>query len=329
MSPSGFDVIGGIADALLFFPLKLHIPPTKSRVIYLTSEEKRASLINLIYQGVGFRDLAKFYLEGEVLGKGQFGVVRNLRCKQTGSLFAVKIVKKQALKSAEVVQYLRELEALKLCRGHPNLVQLVDVFESYDCHQMVFEYLEGKDLFDYLNARNFVISEDRAKELTLQIALAIKHLHGHGIVHRDIKLENVMMTNNSERAHPKVIDLGLAKFLGPKEIATEPYGSLGYVAPEVIREKLYGFGCDMWSFGCLTYALLSGSLPFDHQSKTETVRLTLEAPLEFDLPCWTKVSLLAKDFITRLLVRDPRERLSIEGAIKHPWLKAARRGIFK
>ena len=112
------------------------------------------------------------------------------------------------------------------------------------------------------------------------------------------------MTSNSERAVPKLIDMGLSKFLLQGQTANEPYGSLGYVAPEIIREKKYSFGCDMWSFGCLTYALLSGSLPFDHSCKQETIRQTLEAPLEFDLPCWTKVSLLAKDFISRLLVRD-------------------------
>ena len=201
------------------------------------------------------------------MGKGQFGVVKRLRCKRTGATFAVKFVKKQALKAIEAVQLLREVETLKLCRDHPNIVQLVDVFETPEAHLIVFEYLEGKDLFDYLSLRNFIISEDRAKEIVLQIGLAIRHLHAYGIVHRDIKLENIMMTSNSERSVPKLIDMGLAKYLMQGETATEPYGSLGYVAPEIIREKNYSFGCDMWSFGCLTYALLSGSLPYDHSCK--------------------------------------------------------------
>ena len=149
-------------------------------------------------------------------------------------------------------------------------------------------------------------------------------MHSFGIVHRDIKLENVMMTDNSDSAVPKLIDLGLARFLGPTETATEPYGSLGYVAPEVLKERPYSFQCDAWSLGCLTYALLSGSLPYDHNTKSETIRLTLEAPLEFDLPCWTAVSLLAKNFITGLLDRDPSQRLKIENAINHPWLKSTR-----
>jgi serine/threonine protein kinase len=123
-------------------------------------------------------------------------------------------------------------------------------------------------------------------------------------VHRDLKLENIMMSDNSERSIPKVVDFGLAKIIGPNETATEPFGTLGYVAPEVLRKQPYSFSCDVWSFGCIIYAMLSGSLPFDHESQKETIRMTLEEKLVFDLPCWTKISENAKDLITMLLQKD-------------------------
>ena len=114
-----------------------------------------------------------------------------------------------------------------------------------------------------------------------------------------------MMDNNSDIATPKLADFGLAKFLGPSEKTTEPFGTLGYVAPEVLRKDPYSYSCDLWSLGCITYALLSGSLPFDHANQNETIKMTINAQLVFDLPCWKLVSEHAKIFITSLLIKDP------------------------
>ena len=84
-----------------------------------------------------------------------------------------------------------------------------------------------------------------------------------------------MMSDNSEAAIPKLVDFGLAKMIGPNETAVEPFGTLGYVAPEVLQKQPYSYSCDMWSFGCIIYALLSGSLPFDHKLQKETIKMTL------------------------------------------------------
>lgn len=113
------------------------------------------------------------------------------------------------------------------------------------------------------------------------------------------------MTDNSEHSVPKLVDFGLAKIIGPTEKSDEPFGTLGYVAPEVLKKEPYSFSCDLWSLGCICYALLSGSLPFDHHSQQETIKMTLTAPLIFDLPCWNQVSDSAKDFIRGLLIKDP------------------------
>jgi serine/threonine protein kinase len=85
-------------------------------------------------------------------------------------------------------------------------------------------------------------------------------------VHRDLKLENIMMSDSTDKGIPKIVDFGLAKIIGPHETANEPFGTLGYVAPEVLKKQPYTFSCDVWSFGCIIYAMLSGSLPFDHES---------------------------------------------------------------
>jgi len=85
-------------------------------------------------------------------------------------------------------------------------------------------------------------------------------------VHRDLKLENIMMTDGDDRGKPKIVDFGLSKIIGPTETASEPFGTLGYVAPEVLKKQPYTYSCDIWSLGCILYALLSGSLPFDHNN---------------------------------------------------------------
>lgn len=149
---------------------------------------------------------------------------------------------------------------------HPNIVKLLDLFENLEHYYIVLECMEGKDMFDYLKSRSFKITEERAKELMMQLIHAVQYLHSYGIVHRDLKLENIMMTDNSEQSVPKLVDFGLAKILGPTEKSNEPFGTLGYVAPEVLKKEPYSFSCDLWSLGCICYALLSGSLPFDHQS---------------------------------------------------------------
>jgi serine/threonine protein kinase len=91
-------------------------------------------------------------------------------------------------------------------------------------------------------------------------------LHSFGIVHRDLKLENIMMSDSTNKGIPKLVDFGLAKIVGPNETAVEPFGTLGYVAPEVLKKEPYSFSADVWSLGCMVHALLSGSLPFDSET---------------------------------------------------------------
>ena len=110
------------------------------------------------------------------------------------------------------------------------------MFENADYYYIVLDYMEGKDMFDYLKKRSFKISEKRAWDLIYQIAKAIQYLHSFGIVHRDLKLENIMMSSDKDNAVPKVVDFGLAKMMGPSEKADEPFGTLGYVAPEVLKK---------------------------------------------------------------------------------------------
>ena len=154
--------------------------------------------------------------------------------------------------------------------------------------------------------------------------LGVKYLHSFGIVHRDIKLENIMMTEGTERGCPKLVDFGLSKIIGPSETATEPFGTLGYVAPEVLKKQPYTFSCDIWSIGCVLYALLSGTLPFDHSDQKELIRRTMDDPLQFDSSAWEAVGKDCKSLISELLRKQASQRISIEDALKHTWFDSVR-----
>lgn len=93
-----------------------------------------------------------------------------------------------------------------------------------------------------------------------------------------------MMTDSTNKSVPKLVDFGLAKMIGPSEKAEEPFGTLGYVAPEILNKQPYTNQCDLWSLGCILYALLCSSLPFDHDSQKETIRMTCEDAVKFDSP---------------------------------------------
>jgi serine/threonine protein kinase len=108
-----------------------------------------------------------------------------------------------------------------------------------------------------MSASNFNLGEARVKEITFGIAKGLQFLHDRGIIHRDLKLENIMMTDKSKLAIPKIIDFGLAKILSKSETSSEPFGTIGYAAPEILKSEPYSFPCDLWSLGCLLYAMIT------------------------------------------------------------------------
>ena len=156
---------------------------------------------------------------------------------------------------------LNEIEVLKACK-HPNVVQMFDIFEDRQNIFIVMELIEGKDLFEYLNDRSFKLPEIRIKQITYGLAKGISFLQDYGIMHRDIKLQNIMMTDNSDKAQPKLVDFGFSKIIGPGIYENEYFGSQGYVAPEVILKTDYALEIDVWSLGVVCYALYCGALPF-------------------------------------------------------------------
>ena len=122
------------------------------------------------------------------------------------------------------------------------------------------------------------------------------------------------MDSESDSAVAKLVDFGLSKIVGPNETATEAFGTLGYIAPEVLLKSPYSFSVDLWSFGCTLYASLFGTLPFEDEEET------IKKELKFDSP----ISDTCKDLLTGLLIKDPDQRISLEATLKHPFFESVR-----
>ena len=239
--------------------------------------------------------------------------------KRTKLEVAVKIVKKKELIIKDLELLKREIEVLKLCQ-HPSIIRFYDVFENQDYIYIVMEMLQGGDFFSYLHDRNFVISEKRARVIAHEIATAIFYMHSFGIAHRDLKPENILMKDNTDDSEIKLVDFGLSKTFGPGETCTEPYGTLCYVAPEILMQQPYDKSVDLWSLGIIIYLMLGRHLPFDSQDDKEIGRKTIYEKISFNHSVWSTVSNDAKDLINKLLQKQPKKRPSIEEVLDHPWI---------
>jgi hypothetical protein len=252
-------------------PFKLIFPTNKVRSYYLLTKEDKKKWMDAIKEVIGYSNLFDFYDIKETLGKGKFGLVKSAVHKKSGKRVAVKIMSKKEMSASDMELQRREIEVLKMCQ-HPHIIRLLDIFENQDYIYIVMENMSGGDLFNYLEKRAFTVSEDRARELSHQIATALYYLHSFGVAHRDLKPENILMVSDSENSECKIVDFGLSKIIGPSQTSLDPFGTLSYVAPEVLLQKPYGKEVDVWSLGVITYLLLSRVLPYDDEDEKEIAR---------------------------------------------------------
>mmetsp|Transcript_2278 Transcript_2278/g.2217 ORF Transcript_2278/g.2217 Transcript_2278/m.2217 type:complete len:187 (-) Transcript_2278:208-768(-) len=172
------------------------------------------------------------------------------------------MVKKEKMSEEDLDFHRKEIDILKMCQ-HSSIIRLLEIFESAEYFFIVLECMEGGDLFDYLEKRDHWVPEPQAKFIFKQIAQGIQYIHSLGIVHRDIKLENIMMSSNEESAYAKIVDFGLCCILGPGQTANESLGTLEYCSPEMVLMKNYDHAIDVWCLGAILYRLLSSNLPYE------------------------------------------------------------------
>ncbi|KTF81143.1 hypothetical protein cypCar_00030315 [Cyprinus carpio] len=262
-------------------------------------------------------------LRENALGEGSFSICRQCTHKKTGQKYAVKIVSKRM-----EAQTQKEIAALKLCDGHPNIVKLHEIYHDQLHTYLVLELLQGGELLERIRRKQH-FSETEASCIMRRLVSAVSHMHDVGVVHRDLKPENLLFTDDTENSEIKVIDFGFARLKPPdNQLLKTPCFTLQYAAPEILKYDGYDESCDLWSLGVILYTMLSGQVPFQchgkslmHTSAEEIMRKIKQGDFSFEGEAWRNVSNQAKDLIQELLTVDPDKRIKMCGLRYNAWLQ--------
>ncbi|XP_054431176.1 myosin light chain kinase, smooth muscle isoform X2 [Pteronotus mesoamericanus] len=260
--------------------------------------------------------VSDFYDIEERLGSGKFGQVFRLVEKKTGKIWAGKFFKAYSAKEKENI---REEISIMNCLHHHKLVQCVDAFEDKANIVMVLEIVSGGELFERIIDEDFELTERECIKYMRQISEGVEYIHKQGIVHLDLKPENIMCVNKTG-TRIKLIDFGLARRLENAGSLKVLFGTPEFVAPEVINYEPIGYATDMWSIGVICYILVSGLSPFMGDNDNETLANVTSATWDFDDEAFDEISNDAKDFISNLLKKDMKSRLNCTQCLQHPWL---------
>ncbi|KAK8380717.1 hypothetical protein O3P69_007976 [Scylla paramamosain] len=282
-------------------PRLTHAPPRLRRL-----------LLNLT--GKGRVDMAHFELL-KVLGTGAYGkvfLVRKISGKDAGKLYAMKVLKKATIvqKKKTTEHTKTERQVLEAVRQSPFLVTLHYAFQTDAKLHLILDYVSGGELFTHLYQRER-FHEDEVRLYIGEVILALEHLHKLGIIYRDIKLENILLDSDG---HIVLTDFGLSKDFLSHETEHRAYsfcGTIEYMAPEVVQGGAHGHdqAVDWWSVGVLTYELLTGASPFTVEGEKNNQQEISRRILKTQPPLPSDLSPEVRDLISRLLVKDPRQRL--------------------
>ncbi|ESO06257.1 hypothetical protein HELRODRAFT_64399 [Helobdella robusta] len=256
------------------------------------------------------QDSGLHYIKGKFLGKGGFAECYEIINCKTNETVAAKIISKHLLMKDDLKEKISQEIAIHKTLDHKNIVKFRYYFEDDENIYILLELCENKSLVE-LQKEKKRITESQCRIIMRQIVDAVKYLHKNGIIHRDLKLSNVLLGENYE---VKVSDFGLATLVdlvGDKKRAI--CGTPNYISPEMLSKKGHSYEVDAWSLGCIMYTLLVGSPPFETSSIEQTYsRIARNA---YCLP--TGLSSSAKNLITNLLNPDPSKRIKIKNIEKH------------
>lgn len=265
------------------------------------------------------------WILGKTIGAGSMGKVKLARKEDGPEQVACKIIprgstedghhsradKERADQSKEI-RTAREAAIVTLL-NHPHVCGMRDVVRTNYHWYMLFEYVNGGQMLDYIISHG-KLKEKQARKFSRQIASALDYCHRNSIVHRDLKIENILISKNGDI---KIIDFGLSNLFAPRGHLKTFCGSLYFAAPELLQARAYtGPEVDVWSFGIVLYVLVCGKVPFDDQSMP-----ALHAKIKkglVDYPNW--LSSDCKHLLSRMLVTDPKQRAAMPEVMSHPWM---------
>ncbi|KAM8940481.1 serine/threonine-protein kinase PLK4 isoform 2-T2 [Pelodytes ibericus] len=249
-----------------------------------------------------------------LLGKGSFACVYKAQSINTGIEVAIKMIDKKAMQKVGMVQRVRNEVEIHCQLKHPSILELYNYFEDSNYVYLILEMCHNGEVNRFLKNRKKPFSEKEARHFMDQIVKGMLYLHSHGILHRDLTLSNLLLSND---LNIKIADFGLAAQLKmPNEKHFTMCGTPNYIAPEIATRSAHGLESDVWSLGCMLYTFLVGRPPFD----TDTVKNTLNKVVLADYEIPSFISREAKDLIFLLLRKNPADRLSLSSVLDHPFM---------
>ncbi|KAJ1611522.1 Ser/Thr protein kinase [Cryptosporidium canis] len=265
--------------------------------------------------GISLCNFRSLFHTTKLIGEGSFAKVYKGKNVITGEDVVLKAVDKKKVKESNVYT---EIEVLRKVH-HPHIVHFIASFEEEDHVCLVLEFLGGGELFEWI-AQKGAYSEDQAKIAMKRVLLALQWLHANNVVHRDLKTENLILENRNCPESLKIIDFGLAASLGSSAMKMR-CGSPGYVAPEILEDKIYSTKVDVFSIGVVLYTLLGGSPPFPGSNMKEILKKNIQGNVQFTSSRWKNISSSVKDLIKWMMAKDPESRCTAAQAIYHPWFE--------
>ncbi|NXX81190.1 CAMKV protein, partial [Urocolius indicus] len=260
---------------------------------------------------------------GQVIKTEEFCEIFRAKEKTTGKLYTCKkFLKRDGRKVRKAAK--NEIIILKMVK-HPNILQLVDVYITRKEYFIFLELATGREVFDWILDQGYYSEKDTSNVIR-QVLEAVAYLHSLKIVHRNLKLENLVYYNRLKNSKIVISDFHLAKL--ENGLIKEPCGTPEYLAPEVVGRQRYGRPVDCWAIGVIMYILLSGNPPFyeeadedDYENHDKNLfRKILAGDYEFDPPYWDDISQAAKELVTRLMEVEQDQRITAEEAISHEWI---------
>jgi len=294
-----------------------HAPATPATGRKKSREElkKLVNSLTLQQRGQSFSSV-DFYNIGKVLGEGAYGKVLHATHIMTGQKVAVKTFEKAKLVDLVARKRVsREIRILKYL-DHPNIVQLFEVIDQPQRRYIIMEFASGGDLCKYVRDCKR-LSDQESHRIFCQILSGLMHCHAKGIVHRDIKLDNILLDSSK---NVKIVDFGFSVPFEQDQLLKKACGSPSYAAPEIVSRRQYApTPVDVWSFGVVLYAMMCGYFPFQGANSQELCRKIVKG--KFELPSWVPEP--CKDLIRRMLTVDPMQRITIGDVALHPWVARA------
>ena len=278
------------------------------------------------------------------IGKGAYGDVFLGKDLLNNTLYAIKKISKKSLIKPDTKKYFNnEINIIKNLKNHPNIVKFINIKETITNFYIIFEYLNGGDLDNflkkYINKYNKPIPEKIVKYIIKNVLKGLNSLNSQNIIHRDIKLSNILINylNNSDltnenilNAEIKIIDFGFAKYLKQDEFTNSIIGTPFYMDPKILhgyllekneKKYLYNMKVDIWSIGIMTYYLLLGVFPFNAKNYENLIENIENKEYIFPLNKYEiNLSKEAINFIENTLNLDEEQRYSSEELLKHNWL---------